>query len=244
MWSRVIATVLILLTATSGGGAISSASTIGARMQAPAGTTLLQDLTRRSYWGTEATTATVNEIKETGPAGDVVIRSTLVDGQTAATSSMPSERSDLHGPDLPYGATRWMMWDERFIALPTTNLDRWQVMGPNEIHGETLPQATVMPEVDATKRKRLNANAGQSTTRYFDLGPVTLGEWHQYKFGVHYTQGSDGWLELWRDGVRVLRVDGPTTTESYDGYWKFGNYRNADINGTSTIDVSGVRIYG
>ena len=215
----------------------------GSSMQPPAGATLVRDLSRRSSWITESG-ANVVEIPQTGPHGDVVLRNTLVDGQTGASSAMPSERSDLQGGTVPLGSTRWMIWDQRFTSLPTTNLDRWQVAGPNEIHGETLSQATVMPEISATKRFRLNANAGLPSTRYFDIAPIVVGEWHQYKFGIHYTQGGDGWIELWRDGVRVMRMDGPTTSEARDGYWKFGNYRNADINGTTTIDISGCRVYG
>jgi hypothetical protein len=215
---------------------------IPSSMQPPAGATLVRDLSRRSSWVTESG-ANVVEIPETGPHGDVVLRNTLVDGQRGASSGMPSERSDLQGGTVPLGSTRWMIWDQRFMSLPTTNEDRWQVAGPNEIHGETLSQATVMPEISPTKRFRLNANAGLSSQRYFDIAPIVVGEWHQYKFGIHYAQGGAGWIELWRDGVRVMRMDGPTTSEARDGYWKFGNYRNADINGTTTIDISGCRVY-
>ena len=137
-----------------------------------------------------------------------MIRNTVVDGQTGAGSAVPNERSDLPGGTVPLNSTRWMIWDQRFMALPTTNLDRWQIMGPNEIHGSTLDQATVMPEVSATKRYRLNANAGLPSTRYFDLGAITLGAWHQYKFGIFYTQGGNGWIELWQDGVRVYGSTG------------------------------------
>ena len=137
-----------------------------------------------------------------------------------------------------------MVWDQRFTSLPTTNLDRWQVAGPNEIHGETLDQATVMPEISATKRFRLNANAGLSSTCYFDIALIVVGEWHQYEFGIHYTQGADGWIELWRDGVRAMRMDGPTTSEARDRLLGSWNYRTSDINGTTTIDISGTRIYG
>ena len=214
-----------------------------APMQPPAGATLVQDLSRLSSWITESG-ANVVEIPETGPHGDVVLRNTLVDGQGGGSSGMPSERSDLEGGTVPLGSTRWMIWDQRFTTLPTTHEDRWQVAGPNEIHGETLDQATMMPEISATKRFRLNANAGRPSPRYFDIAPIVVGEWHQYKFGIHYSQGGDGWFELWRDGIRVVRVDGPTTSEARDGYWKFGNYRNAEINGTTTIDISGCRVYG
>ena len=50
-------------------------------MQPPAGATLVRDLSRRSSWITESG-ANVVEIPETGPHGDVVLRNTLVDGQT------------------------------------------------------------------------------------------------------------------------------------------------------------------
>jgi len=211
-------------------------------MDPPTGAKLIKDLSRRANWETEDG-ATVDEIAENGPGGEVVIRNTLVDGQTGATSGVPSERSDLQGGTVPMESTRWMIWYERFVELPTTNLDRWQVVGPNEIHGETLDQATVMPEVSPAKTRRLNANAGRPETRYFDIAAIKLGEWHQMKFGVHYTQAGNGWLELWRDGVRVIRSDGATTTENRDGYWKFGNYRNADINGRTVYDISGCRVY-
>lgn len=101
-----------------------------------------------------------------------------------------------------------------------------------------------MPEVTPDKRRRFNLNAGRPEPRYFDAGPIVLGEWSHYSFGIHYTEAGDGWIELWRDGERVLRVEGPTTTEPHAGYWKFGHYRNADIDGTSVYDVSGVRVYG
>jgi hypothetical protein len=203
---------------------------------------LVRDLSSASLWS-EENGGHLQELAAKGPGGEPVLRSTLVDGQTGAGSNY-SERNDLQGGMVPLGSIRWMTWNERFVKMPQTDLDSWQLIGPNEIHGQTLSQATVMPQVGADGRRRLNANAGLPQARNFDLGQIVLNEWHQYKFGIHYTQGNDGWLELWKDGVRVVRVDGPTTSEPLDGYWKFGHYRNAAINGTSIYDVSGVRIYG
>lgn len=211
-------------------------------MGPPPGSLLVRDLSLRSAWTTESG-ANVVQLAETGPGGDPVLRNTVVDGQAGASSGVPSERSDLQGGAVPLESTRWMVWYERFTAMPTTTLDRWQLIGPCEIHGQTLDQATVMPEVGPDKRRRLNANAGRPTTRYFDVGPIEIGRWYQMKFGVHYTQSGTGWLELWRDGLRMVRFDGATTTEARNGYWKFANYRNAQINGQSVYDVSGVRVY-
>jgi len=212
-------------------------------MAPPAGATLIKDLSRASYW-TPENGGYLDELAEKGPGDEPVLRSTLVDGQTVAGSTVPTERNDLRAGDVPLGSTRWMVWYERFVKMPTSNLDSWQLIGPNEIHGHTLSQATVMPQVGADRRRLLNANAGRPAARYFDVSPIVLDRWHQYKFGIHYTQGDNGWLELWRDGARVVRVEGPTTTEPYSGYWKFGHYRDANINGTSIYDISGTRIYG
>lgn len=206
------------------------------------GARLVRDLTELEFWDPE-NAGYLERLDEVGPGGDPVLRSVLVDGQ-GSSGQDGVERNDLQGGEVPLGSTRWMEWNERFVQLPDTGLDRFQIIGPSEIHGHTLSQATVMPEVTPDKRRRFNLNAGRPETRYFDVGPIVLGEWSSYKFGIRYTEGDDGWVELWRDGVRVLRVDGPTTTEPYAGYWKFGHYRNAAIDGTSIYDVSGVRVYG
>ena len=217
-------------------------------MAPPAGATLLADLTRASNWQSE-NGGNLDQLTEKGPGGELVLRSTLDDTMSAPTyGGTPNERNDLVVPgsagNVPLGSTRWMIWHERFVKMPNTNLS-WQLIGPNEIHGVINPQAPVMPLVEpTTKRRQLIANAGRDTQRYFNLsGAIVPGEWHQYKMGVHYTNDNTGWLEMWRDGVRVMRIAGePTTLENRAGYWKFGHYRNAAINGTSIYDVSGVRI--
>jgi hypothetical protein len=211
-------------------------------MDPPAGAKLERDLSRASGWDKE-NNGYLDELQEKGPGGEPVLRSTLPDGMTGASSGTPSERNDLQGGTVPNGSTRWMIWYERFVQLPDTSLDRWQILGPNEIHGQTIEQAPVQPEVSPDKHRRLNANAGRNSTRYFDITAIKLGQWYQVKFGIHYTQGNDGWIEWWEDGQRVVRVDGPTTTEGNNGYWKFGNYRNASINGTTIYDISGCRVY-
>lgn len=206
------------------------------------GAALVRDLTEVSLWDPE-NAGRLEALDEVGPDGEPVLRSVLVDGQ-GSTGQDGIERNDLQGGEVPLGSVRWIEWNERFVELPDTDLDRFQLIGPSEIHGHTLSQATVMPEVTPDKRRRFNLNAGRPDTRYFDAGPIVPGEWSSYRLGIRYTEGDDGWIEVWRDGERVVRVDGPTTTEPYAGYWKFGHYRNAAIDGTSVYDVSGVRIYG
>jgi hypothetical protein len=234
---------------------LSAQSAVSGAMTPPAGVSLLSNMSALSSWGTEdANMNSITTESGTGPGGDPILRNTLVDGQKASWDPVDNERSDRQGPTVPNGSVRWMLWYERMIQVPT-NLDAggWMMMGPNEVHGQTLNQATFMPLVGTAwsnppsgllGRKILAANAGRDTHVYYDVGTLDLGNWHQYKFGVFYTQTSGGWFELWRDGVRVIRFDGITTTEAADGYWKFANYRAAFLTGNSTYDISGCRVYG
>jgi hypothetical protein len=206
---------------------------------------LIRDASRRSGITPEGA-YNAYELSETGPAAEVWIRNRLVDGQTGAGAAMPSERNDGQLGGFPLNADRWVVWYERFTEIPTTNLDRWQVVGP-EIHGPNVsafPQALLMLEVGPDKRRRLNANAGRSTVRYRDIGPIELGRTYAMKMHVRLSAGSDGIIEIWRDGVKVVTLTGATIDQAIAGsYWKEANYRNADINGPMSHDFSSLRIY-
>lgn len=187
------------------------------------------------------------EIPEAGPEGDKWLRSTLTDGQTGAGSAMPNERADAQFGGFPLGERRYLRWYERFVEMPNTTLDRWQVIGP-EIHGPnigSLPQALVMLEVSPGKRRRLNANAGRSSVRYFDLGPIDVGRVYLMEMDVILSPGNDGRVRVRRDGGNWVGFDGePSISVNASGsYWKEANYRNADIDGRSVYDVSSMMLH-
>ena len=169
-----------------------------------------------------------------------------MDGQTGAGAQMPSERNDGQLGGVPLNSERWVVWYERFTELPTTSQDRWQVVGP-EIHGPNVSpfdQALLMLEVGPDKHRRLNANAGRASTRYRDIGPIELGRTYAMKMHVRLSAGSDGIIEIWRDGVKVVDLPGATIFQATSGsYWKEANYRNASINGVMSHDFSSLRIY-
>ena len=191
------------------------------------------------------------QLTELGPTGQPWLRSTLVDGQTGAGSSIPNERADAQFGGYPLNARRIIRWYERFVEMPTTTLDRWQVIGP-EIHGPngsdgiggSFDQALLMLEVGPDKRRRLNANAGRSSTRYDDIGPIELGRVYAMLMDVYLTAGTNGYIRVYRDGVLVAEFTGATIYSAVAGsYWKFGHYRNASINGRSVYDVSDMVLY-
>jgi hypothetical protein len=209
---------------------------------------VIRDFSRRAGVSAEAG-LDLRELGERGPAGEPVLRNTLVDGQTGAGSGMPNERSDGQLGGVPLRAIRWMVWYERFVELPSTDLDRWTVIGPCEIHGtQGATQATIMPEVGPGnvpgRRRRLNANAGRPQARYFDIGPIEIGRWYACKMGVFYANDNSGWLDFWRDGERKVRIQGePMTIENGPGYFKAANYRNAQIKGRCVYDFSSGRVH-
>jgi len=186
------------------------------------------------------------QLAEPGPTGQPWLRSTLVDGQTGAGSGVPNERADSQFGGFPLGARRILRWYERFIEMPTTSLDRWQVIGP-EIHGPNVSpfdQALLMLEVGPDKRRRLNANAGRPSPRYDDIGPIVIGRPYAMLMDVFLTAGSAGYIRVWRDGVLVAQFTGATIMQSTSGsYWKEANYRNALINGRSVYDVSDMILF-
>lgn len=186
------------------------------------------------------------QLTETGPTGQPWLRSRLVDGQTGAGSSIPNERADATFGSFPLNTRRIVRWYERFVEMPTTSLDRWQVVGP-EIHGPNIsafPQALLHLEVGPDKRRRLNANAGRASTRYDDIGPIVLGQVYAMLMDVVLTADSTGYIRVYRDGALVAQFTGATIHQASPGsYWKEANYRNAQINGPMTYDISDMLLY-
>jgi hypothetical protein len=190
-------------------------------------------------------------LAELGPEGDAWLRSTLVDGQTGAGSTIPNERADAQFGSFPLNTTtperRYLRWYERFIEMPTTSLDRWQVIGP-EVHGPNVSpfdQALVMMEVSPSKRRRLNANAGRSSARYFDLGTIEIGRVYLMEMDVILAADGRGRVRVRRDGGNWVGFDSEASIFQATGgsYWKEANYRNASIDGRSTYDISSMMLY-
>lgn len=213
--------------------------------QVAATPTLIRNASRRSGITPEGA-YNAFELTTNGPAGEVWIRNRLVDGQTGAGAAMASERNDGQLGGFPLNTERYVVWYERFTEMPNTTSDRWQVVGP-EIHGPNIsafPQALLMLEVGPDKRRRLNANAGLASTRYRDIGPIELNRTYAMKMRVRLSAGSDGIIQIWRDGVLVVSLPGATIHQASTGsYWKEANYRNATINGPNTHDFSSLRIW-
>jgi hypothetical protein len=74
-------------------------------------------------------------------------------------------------------------------------------------------------------------NSGVQTVVPFDLGDVIKGQWVQWVFHNRFSIESDGLIEVWRDGVKVLNIEGanfnaePAGTRETKPIFKFGIYK-------------------
>lgn len=218
-----------------------------------------------SAWPNSHTTRPNSERPPWEAAGVPVNRHLCNDGQRLSYTGEngSTERSDLQDGNVVRGLNCFEI-SIKMVQYPT-NLSSawWWLIGP-EIHGVSLNQAPIQPQVlystgtgaqGTGSRNRnsaypagepryfMDANAGRGPHRYWDMGPMVLNEWTYWRFNMNFTSGSGGFLEAWRGSQRMMRVDDQTTAESSGGYWKLPNYSNSDVNGTRGYDWCGARVW-
>ncbi len=70
-------------------------------------------------------------------------------------------------------------------------------------------------------------------------GPYQAGVWTDWVFHVKWSSGTDGLVEVWKDGVKVGTQQGPSTYNDQIGpYFKYGMYKadwNGSVNPTPSI---------
>lgn len=59
-----------------------------------------------------------------------------------------------------------------------------------------------------------------------DLGPVVKDFWHQYVFHIRHSTGSNGFVEVWQNGKKVVSHTGKTSGLSTQPIWKIGVYKH------------------
>jgi len=74
-----------------------------------------------------------------------------------------------------------------------------------------------------------------------DLGVVEKDKWHTYVYHIIHSSGSDGLIEVWKDGQKIVTRKGPSmyalTGDFHLPNWKMGIYKS-DWNGTKTTSTN------
>ncbi|WP_188503262.1 polysaccharide lyase, partial [Pontibacter amylolyticus] len=90
---------------------------------------------------------------------------------------------------------------------------------------------------------KIGYNSQQVSTGYegekiYDLGPVTTDIWHEFAFHIIHSYGSDGLVEVFHNGKKILEHRGGNSYNDVNlPYWKVGLYKWV-WNGNVKSDVS------
>ena len=174
-------------------------------------------------------------------------------GTYAMESSIePGEiRSEVEGPWATVGREYWYGFS---IFLPEDFIvnDNWEILAqwhgyPDFDIGEdwrspVMALLTSNPNLSSSWAKwTLNLrydskrNTFESGERVYDgvetfeLGSYETGVWTDWVFHVRWSYESDGLLEIWKNGVKILYYEGPNAFNDAEGpYFKMGIY-TADV---------------
>ncbi|QNF34721.1 heparin lyase I family protein [Adhaeribacter swui] len=150
-------------------------------------------------------------------------------------------------------------WYGMSLYMPSGNWqtekdgDGWDII--TQFHGtpDSGDGSRVPPISMSVIQGRLVLTVNYSSKRYnknpdgrkrFDLGPVVKDKWVDFVYHIKYSYKSDGKLELWKNGSKVVSYTGPNTyNDAVTPYLKMGVYkRNWDYVSKRVIYVDDVRI--
>lgn len=85
--------------------------------------------------------------------------------------------------------------------------------------------------------------AGTAVQKRVYLGALKRGAWHNAVFRLVQSSSSDGMLEFWLDGQKILKAQGPVGTDANKTYSKFGIYRGyGPIQAAFAVEYANIEI--
>jgi hypothetical protein len=89
----------------------------------------------------------------------------------------------------------------------------------------------------AKDRFYLQTGNTETKRRKIDLGPVIKDRWHEFVFHIIHSYGSDGLIEIWHNGEKILTHTGGNIYDSEKlPNWKIGIYKAKWNKGTTDTD--------
>jgi putative cell wall-binding protein len=167
------------------------------------------------------------------------------DGDVTDTGGYLANRSEVYDriasrdtppeawPD-PVGSTRWYGVDLYVPASFETDASGLVWFSFMQWKGLQGGQPAIALEV-----KRDHIDLGGASGRQ-ELGPIKRGAWERIVVGVHFDPGSDGWVEVYRDGNQALARTARPTMGLVSGrvdptYLKLGIYRSTEWHATHVL---------
>ena len=172
--------------------------------------------------------------------GTHCMKSHLAVGETRAEVSMPSKIKAV-GNEYWYGFSIFL--PKPFpVNTAWESVVNWHGRPDFDIgegfHGQGAPLTlyTAHPQTDPGWAINVRWDSKPNSTPggvpdiegsdYYEFGPYETGVWTDWVFHVKWSYESDGFLEVWKNGVKVLDRDGPNCyNDEYGPYFKMGIYR-------------------
>ncbi|MEE9355054.1 MAG: heparin lyase I family protein [Methylococcaceae bacterium] len=167
-------------------------------------------------------------------------------GDFVLTRNMPtSYRTEVVLTDrkghFDFGKEYWVEFDYQYedwvkdksaeaapMQIHTTPSD-WANCTVRSPSGSTSARATA-PVIMASKNNEVEIVTFGGKVRW--KGPIEMQQWLNIKFHFKVSTGSDGFIEAWKDGAKLFRVDGPNSPQLDDcgkplraPYFKMGVYK-------------------
>lgn len=173
-------------------------------------------------------------------------RITVREGDIAqfGDSGKPNERAELDsgtylvlGQDVWYGFS-FLVSPEFPVVDTRLVLAQWKQSG---LEGSPIvAQRFVAGRHYVTVRDLRTRGSWRAT---YDLPDIVPGGWNDMVYRVRFSSGEDGVIEVWMNGERVARFDGPTASPKGEErfYHKVGLYRDR-MSGPMTIHLDNYAI--
>ncbi|PSR53871.1 hypothetical protein AHMF7605_10260 [Adhaeribacter arboris] len=164
-------------------------------------------------------------------------------GSKAAKFEMRSSDSQIRSEILLPYETNSNRWYGNSLYLPSNawendyNPEGWDII--SQWHAvEDKGEAARLPPLSLVvskgrlnfviywATKSINTNSTISGKKVFDLGPLEKDKWLDMVYHMNFSHQSDGVLEVWKNGVKVVDYKGPNCYNDNDyPYFKTGIYK-------------------
>jgi hypothetical protein len=177
-----------------------------------------------SYGFTVATSPAFEGAK----AGRFELRDT--DPETSGGTRAEAKCPALTNPNRWYGFSAYFPSADYQYDSEAEIISQWHQ------GGGVSPSMSVITRYD---KMVIEVRSVPTVKTQYPLGDVVKDKWQTYVIHINHSNGSDGLVEIWRDGVKIFTHNGPNAYDftTYEKpKWKMGLYK-WEWNGTSTTDV-------
>lgn len=134
---------------------------------------------------------------------------------------------------------RWYSFAVYFPSVDYEYDDEDELINQWHQGGGVTPSITLGTKID---KYRLIVKETPFAKQTYDLGAIIKDQWNTFVFHIKHSSATDGLLELWLNGEKVVSRTGInmyelTSGQFYSPKWKLGVYKSA-WNGTNTTLVS------